>query len=441
MEKIKRKRNGSISMFIEQHIEHSNIWIDDRDILNCDKCKSSFSFLNRKHHCRNCGRIFCGYCSNNWIKIPNQDKYINKYWNIRSYIHTSDKQRVCHKCYIKIDELNEYINIIDFFDLLELSIEDYINLSRVCKSWNKVANYYFSYFKEIQYYLPNHEYTQKDINVLKNNMDFISGHSRWIIQLIRIEKYIDKNHLLNVLHIPKDTSCLHIMCGKICNKQLQLQDIIVCLYNDISNICIFKYLIECLYNYPSDNLIFYISFIVFKLRDFIKKQDYLDLLLNLLFDISKESIYISNTIFWELTPYIDVSDQIYKDFYICIRKRFVKKLNRNVHVSFSKIYDFTNVLVDIVNKSEHINVDIHKYLTKINGHFKLPISIKKEYVTILTNKIKEIESKTKPVMIPCINIDTTTDLYIIKKEDIRKENISMAINLRHLDKVLLSRNY
>ena len=48
-------------------------------------------------------------------------------------------------------------------DKLPLDISDYKVISRVCKSWNKIANYYFSYFREIQYYLPDHKYLSKDI--------------------------------------------------------------------------------------------------------------------------------------------------------------------------------------------------------------------------------------------------------------------------------------
>ena len=29
----------------------------------CTLCASQFGLLNRRHHCRSCGFIFCGYCS------------------------------------------------------------------------------------------------------------------------------------------------------------------------------------------------------------------------------------------------------------------------------------------------------------------------------------------------------------------------------------------
>ena len=36
----------------------------------CLQCKSTFSFLIRKHHCRRCGGLFCDYCSSRKLLIP-----------------------------------------------------------------------------------------------------------------------------------------------------------------------------------------------------------------------------------------------------------------------------------------------------------------------------------------------------------------------------------
>ncbi|KAJ4802071.1 FYVE zinc finger containing protein [Rhynchospora pubera] len=42
------------------------------DASHCQACSSHFSFLNRKHHCRRCGGIFCGSCTSQRMLLRGQ---------------------------------------------------------------------------------------------------------------------------------------------------------------------------------------------------------------------------------------------------------------------------------------------------------------------------------------------------------------------------------
>jgi alpha-tubulin suppressor-like RCC1 family protein len=38
-------------------------WVPDKDAKDCMACRSTFTFFNRRHHCRNCGGLYCGSCT------------------------------------------------------------------------------------------------------------------------------------------------------------------------------------------------------------------------------------------------------------------------------------------------------------------------------------------------------------------------------------------
>ena len=68
------ERNMSMSIMLDNKKNISDIsipkttpimWIPSENVTNCYNCGINFSLLNRKHHCRMCGRIFCNNCSCN----------------------------------------------------------------------------------------------------------------------------------------------------------------------------------------------------------------------------------------------------------------------------------------------------------------------------------------------------------------------------------------
>uniref|UniRef100_A0A1A8HLP8 FYVE and coiled-coil domain containing 1 n=1 Tax=Nothobranchius kuhntae TaxID=321403 RepID=A0A1A8HLP8_NOTKU len=57
-------------------------WLVDKEATNCLDCQGQFTWYLRRHHCRLCGRIFCYYCSNNFIATKH-----------------NGKERCCRDCY------------------------------------------------------------------------------------------------------------------------------------------------------------------------------------------------------------------------------------------------------------------------------------------------------------------------------------------------------
>jgi len=61
-------------------------WEKDDKATSCKQCSKEFSIARRKHHCRNCGGIFCDMCSDN--KMP--------------LVSSAKSLRVCDTCYTNI---------------------------------------------------------------------------------------------------------------------------------------------------------------------------------------------------------------------------------------------------------------------------------------------------------------------------------------------------
>merc|ERR1711973_469164 len=57
------RENQSIQ--VELAKQSGRKWADDSEATTCttSSCKKEFSLTNRKHHCRNCGQIFCKDCT------------------------------------------------------------------------------------------------------------------------------------------------------------------------------------------------------------------------------------------------------------------------------------------------------------------------------------------------------------------------------------------
>ncbi|XP_051038924.1 zinc finger FYVE domain-containing protein 16 isoform X2 [Phodopus roborovskii] len=63
-------------------------WVPDSEAPNCMNCQVKFTFTKRRHHCRACGKVFCGVCCNRKCKL----QYLEK------------EARVCVVCYETINK-------------------------------------------------------------------------------------------------------------------------------------------------------------------------------------------------------------------------------------------------------------------------------------------------------------------------------------------------
>lgn len=84
-----KRDTRSFQVEVEEIEAEAPIWEPDSAANNCTLCKGEFSLLNRRHHCRMCGKLVCGNCSPHRVVLPNID---------------TTKQRVCVQCFETINE-------------------------------------------------------------------------------------------------------------------------------------------------------------------------------------------------------------------------------------------------------------------------------------------------------------------------------------------------
>ena len=61
-------------------------WVLDEEVTCCQSCKCEFDWVNRRHHCRHCGNIYCDSCSSLRSLLP-------------MAFGQCDPQRVCDPCH------------------------------------------------------------------------------------------------------------------------------------------------------------------------------------------------------------------------------------------------------------------------------------------------------------------------------------------------------
>ncbi|XP_050068763.1 protein RUFY3 isoform X2 [Anopheles maculipalpis] len=69
-------------------------WTPDKVVSKCTGCEKEFSMTRRKHHCRNCGKIFCSSCSEHVAALATTDQ--------QQTANGSKPVRVCDHCWEKL---------------------------------------------------------------------------------------------------------------------------------------------------------------------------------------------------------------------------------------------------------------------------------------------------------------------------------------------------
>lgn len=75
---------------VETQVMSRDFWMPDQSCRVCYECDTPFSLFNRRHHCRICGRVFCGKCTQNTLPIVDGQLGI---------CQESERVRACNFCF------------------------------------------------------------------------------------------------------------------------------------------------------------------------------------------------------------------------------------------------------------------------------------------------------------------------------------------------------
>ncbi|KAL8211481.1 hypothetical protein R6Q57_005918 [Mikania cordata] len=84
----KKKGLGDWMNMIKPANEEKDHWVPDEAVTKCTGCGSDFSAFNRKHHCRNCGDVFCDKCTRGRIALTSEEN--------------APQVRVCDRCMLEV---------------------------------------------------------------------------------------------------------------------------------------------------------------------------------------------------------------------------------------------------------------------------------------------------------------------------------------------------
>jgi hypothetical protein len=110
------------------------IWMKDDETDVCLLCKTEFTFFNRRHHCRQCLKIYCHDCSSNIY----------------------EEQRICDKCLYRINKANKAAKKKKKATPVELGEVTLKEMLHACDSNNSAWT---------------HLYTTNDVKVYKQDLD------------------------------------------------------------------------------------------------------------------------------------------------------------------------------------------------------------------------------------------------------------------------------
>lgn len=447
------------------------------------------------HNCRFDGRIYCDDCSSRRAVIPLDIPIPEPINGTNEGRDALEPLRVCDDCFVKLYQLRRSYNAPDdwkdftvFMDHVT-DIRDLKALSQVCREWNKIANYHLSRFFQLQYHLQGIPFHQRDRNMLWANRHHFSGHSRWMVQLVRSIRYQTAEGLqqlpevcqliLSHLDHPghrrprQDYRGPHwnLMCTRDCSHSFTLEELVVMLDEAVPNEAVREILVEALDTVVSaekdeDRLFDYIALLVHHMStaDCAINESVIG---QWLMRQSAKSVRIANEVYLDMVMGTHSENERDAHMYRYWLERWVESVPMDVVNTVLTARAFAEGCCEVggdlsVTMSEdrpayHHNPynpaprrltrqpSIHgssapdavtRYLRRIgDGGLISPTHPERGVAQVLVDKVRVKESITRPIAMPLVWNSGERGSILFKAEDLRKDHIVMNF-IRLADRIL-----
>lgn len=403
--------------------------IEDETVEKCYKCEELFTLINRKHHCRSCGRIFCGLCSGRKIVLLDEDKSLlsydaSTYSNILNSL-TSAQVRVCDKCFVNISDQKSYSDIIIKFKVISFRMDDLKKLATICHKWRKASIWCLSSLRELQYTLPTKEFDKFEKRALWTNRNAWIGHSQWMFQLCRVIDYDNeymRNILFDMLSKEKKIDCYKTMCSRLCYPTLQPRNFIYMLGKSCTNQEMRDFAVSVIEQALDEEKDLYLVSLI----NNIKYENTLNnsKLIDMINTMALSDINTCGKILWITSSF---TDNKYKHIYSYVLQHLiinsVVKNNNNAN-SIKKILNSYYFFLKMENIK---NDEICNLIKMFNNDFVYPFNSLININNILHKEITVKESATAPLLIPIIDANNNKKFILFKNDDIRSDVIILNI--------------
>lgn len=103
------RNDSNVSLSVKKPKIRTSHWKPDGSAKRCAGCSKDFNMLNRKHHCRNCGLIFCDQCLEHTVKLDANLNY--KLFDAKDFINPKEhieeigyNYKSCARCHKEYKE-------------------------------------------------------------------------------------------------------------------------------------------------------------------------------------------------------------------------------------------------------------------------------------------------------------------------------------------------